>query len=374
MPRINRTRKSNIIINRSKMTKVKASLKLENGMEFHGYSFGYEGACSGEVVFSTAMAGYPESLTDPSYEGQILCLTYPIVGAYGVPAEGLDANGLSEYLESEKIHVKGLVVTDYSENFSHWNAVKSLGQWLQEQKIPAICGIDTRELTKVLRDKGSMQGVIRVEGQAAETAAATENPVAEVACTEVRTYGKGDKKVVLLDCGAKHSIIKGMIERGVEVEVVRVPWNHDFTAMEYDGVLISNGPGNPELCTETVANVKKAMEAGKAVLGIGLGHQILALAAGAKTYKLKSGHRGSNQPVRMEGSNRCFITTQNHGYAVCADSLPAGWKASFTNMNDGSNEGIRHDSKPFYGVQFHPEVAPGAGDKGFIIDEFISKL
>ncbi len=354
----------------------KAKLKLENGMEFHGFSFGYDGPTDGEVVFSTAMFGYPESLTDPSYAGQVLCVTYPIIGNYGVPTEGADENGISRNFESEKIWVKGLVISDYSFNYSHWSAVKSLDQWLKEQKIPGIYGIDTRELTKVLRDNGSMLGAIVPE--AAEEPVQMEDPnklnlIEKVSCKEVITYGNPDgKKVVLVDCGVNHNILRFFVSKGINL--IRVPWDYDFNTLEYDGIFISSGPGNPDFCDKTIGHIREALKGSKPILGVSMGNELLAKAAGAGSYKLKCGHRGGNQPVRLAGSNRCFVTSQNHGYAVDTQTLGSDWETWFTNMNDGSNEGIRHKSKPFCSAQFFPETNSGQTDTGFIYDEFISKL
>ena len=351
------------------------SLCLENGMKFKGYSFGYEGPCDGEVVFSTAMVGYPESLTDPSYSGQILCVTYPLIGNYGVPDEGVDEWGISRNFESEKIHVRGLVISDYSFNYSHWNAVRSLDSWLKEQKIPGIYGVDTREITKILRENGSMLGMLVPDGTKKEFPVPDpnlENQVAVVSCREVIRYGRGDKKIVLVDCGVKHNILRCFVRRGIEV--IRVPWDYDFNTIEYDGLFISNGPGNPEFCEITVRNIRKAMEKGKPIFGICMGNQLLCRAGGASTYKLKYGHRSHNQPVRMAGTNRCFITSQNHGFAVDNKTLGADWEPLFINMNDGTNEGIRHKTKPFFSAQFHPEASSGPTDTEFLFDEFISKL
>lgn len=352
-----------------------ATLKLENGMEFKGYSFGYCGPCDGEVVFSTAMVGYPESLTDPSYSGQILCVTYPLIGNYGVPEDGVDEYGISRNFESDRIHVRGLVISDYSFEYSHWKATRSLDQWLKEQEIPGIYGIDTRELTKVLREHGSMLGIIVPDGQVRDFPVADpnlENQVAIVSCKEVIRYGEGEKKVVLVDCGVKNNIIRCLIRRGVEV--IRVPWDYDFNTIDYDGLFISNGPGNPALCGVTVENIRKAMAKDKPIFGICMGNQLLSTAGGASTYKLKYGHRSHNQPVRMEGTNRCFITSQNHGFAVDNKTLGADWEPLFTNMNDGTNEGIRHKSKPFFSAQFHPEATSGPTDTEFLFDEFIGRL
>ncbi len=355
--------------------KLGATLKLENGMEFKGWSFGYDGPTDGEVVFSTAMVGYPESLTDPSYSGQILCVTYPLVGNYGVPAAGDDEYGISKNFESDRIHVRGLLISDYSFEYSHWKAVRSLDQWLKEQKIPGIYGIDTRELTKILREHGSMLGIIVPDGHTRDFPIEDPNlvnQVAVVSCKEVRRYGHGDKKIVLVDCGVKNNILRCFIRRGVEV--IRVPWDYDFNTLEYDGLFISNGPGNPALCGVTVEHIREAMKKDKPIFGICMGNQLLCVAGGASTYKLKYGHRSHNQPVRMVGTNRCFITSQNHGFAVDNATLGNDWEPLFINMNDGTNEGIRHKTRPFFSAQFHPEATSGPTDTEFLFDEFISKL
>ena len=352
-----------------------ATLKLENGLVFKGYSFGYAGPCDGEVVFSTSMVGYPESLTDPSYSGQILCMTYPLIGNYGVPADGDDQYGISRNFESDRIHVRGLVISDYSFCYSHWKATRSLDEWLKSQKIPGIYGIDTRELTKVLREHGSMLGIIVPDG--VEKDFPIEDPnlvnqVALVSCKEVIRYGSGEKKVVLVDCGVKNNILRCFIRRGVEL--IRVPWDYDFTGMDYDGLFISNGPGNPALCTATVGHIRKALEGDRPIFGICMGNQLLSVAGGASTYKLKYGHRSHNQPVRMAGTNKCFVTSQNHGFAVDNSTLGPDWEPLFINMNDGTNEGIRHKTKPFFSAQFHPEATSGPTDTEFLFDEFIAKL
>lgn len=355
--------------------KIRATLKLENGMEFHGFSFGYKGPCDGEVVFSTAMTGYTESLTDPAYSGQILCITYPIVGNYGVPEESLDENGISRFMESARIQVRGLAVSDYSENYSHWKAAKSLGKWLEDHKIPGIYGIDTRELTKVIRDKGTMLGIIVPENRVRDFPVDDpnlENLVAGVGCRDITEYGEGSKRIVLLDCGVRHNMLRYFAGR--DVRLVRVPWNYDFNALAYDGLLLSDGPGNPEHCNVAVKHLREALGKDKPILGIGLGHELLSRAAGAVTRKLKCGHRGHNQPVRMAGTNRCFITSQNHGYVVDTNTLGADWEPYFVNMNDGTNEGIRHKSKPFFSCQFQPDTVGGHADTGFLLEGFMSKL
>lgn len=350
-----------------------ALLILEDGTRFEGLSFGYEGSTSGEVVFNTAMTGYPESLTDPSYEGQILVTTYPILGNYGVPPRR-EKDDVSEYYESSRIHCRAIVAQDYSWQHSHWQADRSLSEWLCEEKIPGIYGIDTRALTKHLRDKGSMLGKIIVEG--AEDPGFydpnKENLVAKVSCRQVEYHGNGEKTVVLVDCGVKHNIIRCLTRRGVRV--VLVPWDYDFNLIPYDGLFISNGPGNPDMVDTTVDNIRKAMATGKPICGICMGNQLLSKAAGASTYKLKYGHRSHNQPVRQIGTDRCFITSQNHGFAVDADTLPSDWEPLFINMNDGTNEGIRHKSLPYFSAQFHPEASSGPKDTEFLFDDFVKLL
>lgn len=348
-------------------------LILDDGTVFEGKSFGAEKANAGEVVFSTAMVGYPESLTDPSYLGQILVVTFPLVGNYGVP-DNTFTDGISDFFESEKIQVSGLIISDYSHEYSHWNAKKSLGEWLKENDVPGIYGIDTRQLTKILREKGSMKGKIVFSNpdEIDFIDPNIENQVAKSSCKEVITYGNGEKKVVLIDCGLKHNIIRSLLKRNVTL--IRVPWDYDFNQLEWDGLFISNGPGNPDFCEETVKNIRKAMEKGKPICGICMGNQLLSKAGGATTYKLKYGHRSHNQPVRMVGTNKCFITSQNHGFAVSNSSLGEEWEPLFVNLNDGTNEGIKHKTKPFFSAQFHPEAASGPTDTDFLFDMFIEKL
>ncbi len=354
-------------------TTKKASLILDDGTVFVGKSFGYEKPVAGEVVFNTAMMGYPESLTDPSYSGQILVTTYPLIGNYGVPRRE-EVDGLSRFYESEKIHVEALVVSDYSFEYSHWNAAKSLADWLKEEEIVGIYDIDTRELTKRLREHGSMKGKIVIEGgdDIEFVDPNLSNLVAKVSCKEVIRYGNGDKKVVLVDCGVKHNIIRCLLKRNVTV--IRVPWDYDFNTLEYDGLFISNGPGDPDMCGITVDHIRQAMNGTKPIFGICMGNQLLSKAGGARTYKLKYGHRSHNQPVRQVGTNRCFITSQNHGFAVDNSTLGADWEPLFINMNDGTNEGIRHKSKPYFSAQFHPEAASGPTDTEFLFDEFVKLL
>lgn len=352
------------------------TLILDDGSRFSGKSFGYEKAVAGEVVFNTAMMGYPESLTDPSYAGQMMVLTFPLVGNYGVPSREKAANGLSRFMESDRIHPEAIIVSDYSYEYSHWNAECSLADWLKEEKIVGITEIDTRALTKLLREKGSMKGKIIFEG--GEDIDFVDpnlvNQVERVSCKEVITYGEGEgkKRVVLIDCGVKDNIIRCLLDRNVTV--VRVPWNYDFNQLEFDGLFISNGPGDPDMCDITVQNIRKALAGDKPICGICMGNQLLAKAGGAKVYKLKYGHRSHNQPVRQIGTNRCFITSQNHGYAVDNSTLGTDWEPLFINMNDGTNEGVRHKNKPFFTAQFHPEACSGPVDTEFIFDDFVKLL
>ena len=353
----------------------RAFLTLEDGSVFQGFSFGYEKPCAGEVVFNTAMTGYPESLTDPSYEGQILVTTYPILGNYGVPSKEVKSeDNVSDYFESSHIHCEAIVCQDYSWVPSHWQAERPLSDWLREEHIPGIYGIDTRTLTKLLREKGSMLGKITFEGgeDIDFHDPNTENLIARVSTREVKEFGEGEKTVVLVDCGTKYNILRCLTRRGVKV--VLVPWDYDFNTIDYDGLFISNGPGSPEFAEVTVANIRKAMERGKPICGICMGNQLLSKAAGARIYKLKYGHRSHNQPVRLAGTESCFITSQNHGFAVDNDTIPADWEPHFINMNDGTNEGIRHRTKPFFSAQFHPEASSGPKDTEFIFDDFIAML
>ena len=373
--------------------KKEAKLILSDGTVFCGWLFGFEDETVGEVVFNTAMTGYPESLTDPSYAGQILVTTFPLIGNYGVPDTGIGEDGLPLFMESDRIHPKAIVVADYSEQYSHWNAKESLASWLKREKVPGISGIDTRRLTKVLREHGVMMGRVVIEGAGMESQQTEQdygsvNWVEKVSCKEVITYNEGaGKRVVLVDCGVKANIIRCLIRRGMEV--IRVPWDYDFNQLEFDGLFLANGPGDPEQCEVTVSHIRKFLETesqkssnGEIVkssnirpcMGICLGNQLLARAAGAKTYKLKYGHRSHNQPVREVGTNRCFITSQNHGYAVDDSTLPNDWEPLFVNMNDGSNEGIRHKSNPWMSAQFHPEACSGPTDTEWMFDEFVKML
>ena len=343
-------------------------LFLKDGTVIEGKSFGALVSATGEVVFNTGMTGYVETLTDPSYAGQILVLTYPLVGNYGVPSK--------KHFESPKIQIAGLVVSEYSENYSHAEAKESLGAWLKRYGVPAITGVDTRALTKRLREHGVLLGKLVRDGQGMSISAFVdpneENLVANVSPRKKRIYGSGRTKILLVDCGAKENIVRSLVSRSAKV--IRVPWDYDFSKEKYDGLLLSNGPGDPTMCSNTIEQIKMAMKRGKPILGVCLGNQLLALAAGASTYKLKYGHRSQNQPCTDLRTGRCYITSQNHGFAVDATSLPADWEEWFRNANDESNEGIRHKSKPWRSVQFHPEACPGPTDTAWIFDEFVASL
>lgn len=347
----------------------RSTLELEDGTRLTGHSFGAAAQSSGEVVFTTSMVGYPESLTDPSYRGQILVTTYPLIGNYGVPAAGA-----ADRFESDRIQVAGLVVAQVHSDTSHAGAGRSLSDWLSGEGVPGISGIDTRALTLRLRERGTMLG--RIVREAGEPVALYDpsrvDIVAEVSTPEpVEFPGKG-KRVVLVDCGVKQSIRRELLARGVSVR--QVPWDWDYTGEDFDGILVSNGPGDPQRCAPTVGVLHRALARNRPVFGICLGAQLLALAAGARTYKLPYGHRGQNQPCREAGTERCRLTSQNHGFAVDAKSLPDDWQVWFTNANDGSVEGIRHRRRPFAAVQFHPEAAPGPLDSRDLFDRFVESL
>ena len=353
------------------------TLVREDGTKFHGKSFGYDQPVAGEVVFNTAMMGYPESLTDPSYAGQLMTLTYPLVGNYGVPPFTLEQNGMATFMESDKIYASAIIVADYSEKYSHWNAVESLADWLKREHVPGITGIDTRQLTKVLREHGVMMGKIIFDDEPDNIPTAEYegvNWVDRVSCKDIIRYNEGaGKKVVLVDCGVKNNIIRCLVNRGVEV--IRVPWNYDYTSMEFDGLFLGNGPGDPDMCEDAVKVIRKQMSMSrKPICGICMGNQLLAKAGGATIYKLKYGHRSHNQPVREVGTNRCYVTSQNHGYAVDAKTLGSEWRELFVNMNDGSNEGVAHKENPWFTSQFHPEACSGPIDTEFMFDRFIQTL
>lgn len=349
-----------------------AKLILDDGTVFKGKSFGYEASSAGEVVFNTAMTGYPESLTDPSYKCQILVLTYPLIGNYGVPNISYE-NELPKDFESESVHISGLIISDYSFKFNHWNAAKSLGDWLQEQKIPGLYDIDTRALTKLLREKGSMLGKVVFDDADLDFYDPNlDNLVSMVSIKEKKLYRKGKYRILLVDCGVKTNIIRYLLK--LDTTIIRVPWDYDFNNEEYDGLFLTNGPGDPQKCVQTIDNLSKALRKDIPIFGICLGNQLLALASGANTYKLKYGHRSHNQPVLQVNTNRAYITSQNHGFAVDDTTLNDDWEPYFINLNDKSNEGIRHKSKPFCSVQFHPEASGGPTDTEFLFEKFIEEV
>src|SRR5262245_33833950 len=317
------------------------------------------------------MVGYPETFTDPSYAGQIIVLTYPLIGNYGVPEA--EAQRLNRAFESEKVQIAGLVVSENCVRASHWNSRTSLHAWLAAHRVPGLAGVDTRALTQHLRTAGAMLGkIVLGDDRIPFRNPNQENLVAGVSAREPQTYGTGNRRVVVVDCGCKNNIVRALVKRNLTVRVV--PWNHSLEHEPCHGVVLSNGPGDPRMCGDTIRNVRALLMQNKPVFGICLGNQILALAAGAETYKLKYGHRSQNQPCVLVGTKRCYITSQNHGYAVDEATLPRGWVPWFFNANDGTNEGIRHKTRPFRSVQFHPEATPGPCDTDGLFDEFVQML
>lgn len=351
-----------------KMKSKNTKLVLKDGSEFEGVSFGANNSVSGEVVFATGMVGYPEALTDPSFRGQILVMTYPLVGNYGIPKK--------ELWESDKIQVAGLIVSSYVDTPSHYSSLQTLSKWLKEEGIPALEIKDTRLLTEKIRSEGAMLGKVL----AGKNTVKFEDPnlrnlVAEVSTKKIDFYSNNNKNantIVLIDCGTKRNVINRLVDHGLRVAVV--PWDTDVTKLnfKFDAVLLSNGPGDPKKVKATIQNAKKLIGLKIPILGICLGNQILTLALGGDTYKLKFGHRSQNQPVVEQGTNNCYLTTQNHGFAV--GKIPKGFKQWFYNANDNTNEGIIHESLPIMSVQFHPEATPGPVDTDWIFDYFLKKI
>lgn len=364
-------------------------LVLQDGSVFQGYQFGRRIETSGEVVFSTSMVGYPEALTDPSYQGQVLALTYPLVGNYGVPSNELDGFQTLCHFESDAIRVRGLIVHELCERPSHWTSTKSLDEWLSAEGVPGLGGVDTRRLTRLLRSYGVLPGTlcfpdagVALADESSLKVGRIEDPnrrnlVAEVSTRSPILYGpENGPRVVLVDCGVKHSIIRNL--RKCDLTVIRVP--HDTPADEIlsykpKGIVLSNGPGDPSICTATIESTRALLQTGLPIMGICLGIQILALAAGAKTFKMKYGHRSQNQPVVDCENGRAYVTTQNHGYAVDRRSLESsGMKLWFLNANDQTVEGFKFPHKPVFGVQWHPEATPGPMDTEFLFDEFAKEV
>lgn len=357
-------------------------LILENKTVFKGQFFGFPKETAGEVVFTTGMVGYPQALTDPSFKGQILVFTYPLIGNYGIPSLNYK-NRVIQNFESEKLQVKGVIVTYQSDSVNHWQAKDSFNDWLKENRIPGLSGIDTRWLTQKLRQKGTMLGKIVFKKPNRKKLKFYDpnkkNLVKKVSCSRPIVYKGGRKKILLFDCGVKAGIIRNFLE--LKTTIIQVPWNFDpfknhnsvfSSEIKFDAVVVSNGPGNPVKVKKTINTVKKILSKNIPFLGVCLGNQILALAVGGKTYKLKYGHRSQNQPCLLVGSQKAFITSQNHSYAVKASSLSQEWKEWFVNLNDNTNEGIIHQRKPFASIQFHPEANPGPRDTRFIFEKFLS--
>ncbi len=353
-------------------------LLLEDGTEMAGEAFGAVRPVGGEVVFNTGMSGYVETLTDPSYRGQILVMTYPLVGNYGVPKARKDGT-IARPFEADRIQVQALVVQNYVDAHSHHAATRSLGEWLRSENIPAVTGVDTRTLTRRLREAGTMKGWLFPKTMDVDRAKSTADTVEMheevfrlVAPKDTVRYPGGTLKIMLVDAGAKDNLVRSLVERGATVH--RAPWHTNIVeqAREVDGILIGNGPGDPKDLRPLIEQVRILLGTfKKPIFGVCLGNQILALAGGGDTYKLPYGHRSVNQPVQDLLTRNCFITSQNHGYAVKESSLPSDWEPWFVNLNDGSNEGIRSRTRPFFSVQFHPEASPGPKDCGFLFDEFL---
>ena len=346
----------------------KAYLVLSNGMTFEGQAIGARGESIGELVFTTGMVGYLETLTDPSYAGQIIMQTFPLIGNYGVIPEDFEGDCFA----------KGYVVRELCDQPSNFRSQYALDKFLKDKGICGICGVDTRQITRIIREEGVMNAGIFSAPPADLSeiqAYSCTGVVAQVSHREKRIFpAQGQEKftVALIDYGAKQNIIRCLCDR--DATVIRVPWDYDFTQLEYDGVMLSNGPGDPQQCGATVANIKKAIALGKPIFGICLGNQLLSIAAGATTFKLKYGHRSHNQPALMVGTDRAVITSQNHGFAVDTTTLDEGWEPYFVNLNDGTSEGIRHRTKPFFSVQFHPEASGGPVDTEFLFDDFIQNI
>lgn len=343
-------------------------LVFEDGTTFTGESFGAEKNVFGEVVFNTGMSGYIETLTDPSYCGQILTTTYPLQGNYGVP---------DGPFESDRIQVMGMIVGHYTEVPSHYTQIQSLGKWLKSQGIPGICGIDTRTLTRYLREFGTANAKLIFDEKDKDIYSIKYTDCIKiVAPKEITFHGNGKAKVLLIDTGAKENIIRSLVNRGVTV--VRCPWNSDWEQHipEADGIFFTNGPGDPMDATGLIDRIRNVvnMDLNIPIFGICLGHQLLALAAGAKTTRMKYGHRSVNQPVRDLRTGRCYVTSQNHGYVVQVESVSKDWEPWFVNINDGTNEGLMHKTKPISSVQFHPEANPGPNDTNYLFDEYVNKV
>lgn len=348
-------------------------LHLENGDTIEGVGFGYDGSSEGEVVFSTGMTGYPQSLTDPSFAGQILVFTYPLIGNFGVPNVVYQDAHLVSNFESERVWTRGVVVSSRIDTPSHYQMNESLSNWLYEQKVPGIAHVDTRALTQTIREKGCMRGVITREKTYVFKEQSREHLVSLVSCPDVLHYVPEHpigKKILLIDCGVKHGIMRALLKEGYEL--IRIPWNMNpegYLKM-VDGVFCSNGPGDPKDCGVTIDNIKKVIDSHIPFIGVCLGHQLVALASGADTYKLPYGHRGLNQPCMDVLTQKAYVTSQNHGYAVERSTIPKGFAEWFVNLNDGTNEGLYSKDHTVWSTQFHPEGNPGPFDTAWIFSLF----
>lgn len=361
----------------------RATFTIRDGPIFDGKSFGAKANISGEAVFTTSLVGYPESMTDPSYRGQILVFTQPLIGNYGVPSSERDEFGLLKYFESPNIQAAGIVVADVALQYSHWTAVESLAQWCAREGVPAISGVDTRAIVTYLREQGSSLGKISIgEEYDADEDEAYEDPASINLVAKVSTKApfhvpspNGDAHIALIDCGVKENIIRSIVARGASVTCL--PWDYPIhkTAHHFDGVFISNGPGDPTHCRKTSDNLRQLMDNSQIpIMGICLGHQLLAIAIGADTIKMKYGNRAHNIPALDLSTGKCHITSQNHGYAVDPTTLPAEFKEYFTNLNDGSNEGMIHKTRPIFSTQFHPEAKGGPLDSSYLFDAYIASV
>ncbi len=364
-----------------------ARLVLSNGDSFEGDLIGAPKIAAGELVFTTGMVGYSEALTDPSYFGQILTFTYPLIGNYGIPPlPGPLKLPIPRGFESDRVHASAVIVTVDSPEAFHWSSFQSMDHWLRDQGVPGIVGLDTRHLVHQIRSGQNLLG--RIEPKVADGTRAIGKLVTDldggffdpahhqildcVSTPEIQTIGKGRVRVGLVDCGVKWNIVRQLVELGCEVQIL--PWNTPLQDVDCNAWLLSNGPGDPAQTGALCDRVRGLLDGHRPVLGICLGHQILSLAAGAKTHRMPYGHRSHNQPVFQVGTRRGYITSQNHGYVVDAETLPTDWEVWFRNANDQSVEGIRHRSKPFRSVQFHPEAAGGPRDTGWILEQFVAEV
>ncbi|WP_185851346.1 glutamine-hydrolyzing carbamoyl-phosphate synthase small subunit [Blattabacterium cuenoti] len=352
-----------------------AMLILEDGTKYEAYHFGSPVSSSGEVVFNTAMTGYTESLTDPSYKGQILTYTYPIIGNYGIPSSS-HKESVQEFYESDKVQVSGLIISYYSNRPNHWNMSTSLSDWLKENKVTGLYGVDTRFIAQRLRKRGgSMLGKILMEKEKENIPfydPNKDNLSEKVSTHEKIVYGNGKYKILLVDFGLKNNILRSFLRR--DCTIIRVPWDYDFTKEEYNGLVLSNGPGNPKIYEKPIFYIRMALKKEQPIFGICLGNQLLGLAAGGETYKLPYAHRGHNQPVLSLKTGKSFITSQNHGYVLDITNISREWEVFFKNLNDNTCEGIIHEKKPFFSVQFHPEASGGPTDTEFLFDLFLNSV